>query len=94
MVMGETHILKVVGSNPSNIYWMDIFSLICRKIVLIFLKKTENKRKRGRGWPIFEMFLTTFGFAKLEFIQIGNAKDILSQCLLRVTTSVTRLGDC
>ena len=27
MVMGkETHILKVVGSNPSAIYWMDIFS--------------------------------------------------------------------
>ena len=28
MVMGkETHILKVVGSNPSAIYWMAIFRI-------------------------------------------------------------------
>ena len=28
------------------------FTLICPKIELFFLKKTKNKRKRGRGWPI------------------------------------------
>ena len=22
----ETHVLKIVGSNPSAVYWMDIFS--------------------------------------------------------------------
>ena len=26
VVMGVSHITKVVGSNPSNIYWMDIIS--------------------------------------------------------------------
>ena len=24
----ETHVLKIVGSNPSTIYWMDIFHII------------------------------------------------------------------
>ena len=36
----ETHVLRVVGSNPSTEYWMDIFShLIVTKIVW----KDENK---------------------------------------------------
>ena len=29
-----------------------MFTFICCKIVLLF-EKTENKRKRGRGWPFF-----------------------------------------
>ena len=33
----ETHILKVVGLNPSLIYWMDIFHIIFCKIVLMFV---------------------------------------------------------
>ena len=46
----ETHVLKVVGSNPAAVYWMDMtfFTLIC-----CLFEKTENKLKRGRGWPIF-----------------------------------------
>ena len=35
---------KVVGSNLSTIYWMDICN-VC-------LKKTQNKRKRAKGRPI------------------------------------------
>ena len=29
----ETHALKVVGSNPSTVYWMDIFNIFIVKIV-------------------------------------------------------------
>ena len=48
MSSGYGRRLKVVGSNPGTIYWMDItfFTLICCKNCF-FLKKTENKRKRG-----------------------------------------------
>ena len=30
------------------------FTFICCKNCNVCLKKTENKQKRGRGWPIFE----------------------------------------
>ena len=29
------------------------FTLICGKKCIGLFEKTENKRKRGRGWPIF-----------------------------------------
>ena len=29
----ETHALKFVGSNPSTVYWMDIFNIFIVKIV-------------------------------------------------------------
>ena len=50
----ETHDLKVVGSNPSAVYWMDIFShYFLKNCIDVCLKMTENKRKRGRRRPIF-----------------------------------------
>ena len=30
----ETHVQNVVGSNPSTVYWLDIFTNICCKIVM------------------------------------------------------------
>ena len=37
MVMEETHVPKVVGSNPSTVYWMDVFShVFVAKIVMTF----------------------------------------------------------
>ena len=34
----ETHVPKVVGSNPGTVYWMDIFSHILDvKIVMMFV---------------------------------------------------------
>ena len=49
-----------MGLNPGTIYWMDIFPhIFVEKIVNMFFEKTENKRKRGQGWPIFEI-LTYF----------------------------------
>ena len=36
MVMGGTHVLKVMGSNPITVHWMDNFShKIVVKIVMI-----------------------------------------------------------
>ena len=36
MVMGGDS-LKVVGLNPSAVYWIDIFTLICYNIALMFV---------------------------------------------------------
>ena len=51
-LLEETQILKALSSNPSTVNWMELFTLICRKICNVCLKKTKNKRNRGRGWPI------------------------------------------
>ena len=46
-------VLKVMGLNSSAVYCMDIFShLFVVKLYWSLFEKTENKRKRGRGWPI------------------------------------------
>ena len=50
----ETRVPKVVSSNPSTVYWMDIFSQIFVVRIVMFVLKDENKLKRGRGWPIFK----------------------------------------
>ena len=50
----ETHVPKVVGSNPGTVYWMAIFSQHIFVLKLIFFEKTENKRKRGRDCPILK----------------------------------------
>ena len=51
----ETHILKFVGSNPSTVSWMDIFSQLFVLKIVMFASKDENKRKTGREWPIFKI---------------------------------------
>ena len=42
-----------MGSNPSTIYWMDIFSHIFVVKIVMFVWKDENKLKRGQGLAIF-----------------------------------------
>ena len=49
----QTHIQKIVGSNPSTIYWTGIFLIIFCNRCIVCLKKTENTLKRGRARPIF-----------------------------------------
>ena len=51
-----------MGSNPATVYWMDrtFFHIDLFKLYYLF-EKTENKLKRGRGWPIeynFTDFMT------------------------------------
>ena len=54
----EAHVLKALGSNPSAVYWMDIFHInLLQNCIDVCLKKTENKRKRGRGWPIKKVLI-------------------------------------
>ena len=54
----KTHVLKVVGSNLSTVYWMDVFHISLLKKCNVCLKKIENKRKRGQGWPIKNIQIT------------------------------------
>ena len=56
MAMGDDSCLKGRGFESLHRILdghLDIFFLICCKIVL-FLYKTENNRKRGQGWPFFK----------------------------------------
>ena len=51
----ETHVPKLVGSNPGRVYWMDILShiLCCKNSNDFGLKKPEINKKEAAGWPIF-----------------------------------------
>jgi len=46
MLWQEAHVPKVVGSNPSTIYWMDIFSHLFAVKIVMFVEKFENKQKK------------------------------------------------
>ena len=46
-LLEETHIPKVMRSNPGTVYWTDICCEICN-----VFEKTKINEKRGRGWPI------------------------------------------
>ena len=52
--MEETHVPKVVGSNPGTVYWIDIFShIFVVKICNVCLKRPKiNKKEAGVG-PFF-----------------------------------------
>ena len=52
---GETHVPKVVGSNPGTVYWVDIFHiyLLLKNCDDVCYKKPKINDTRGRGWPIF-----------------------------------------
>ena len=39
---------EILGLNPSTVNWMDIFTLICGKKCIVFLKRPKIN-KRGRG---------------------------------------------
>ena len=51
----ETHILKVLGSNPGTKYWMDmtLFHIDLLKKLYCLFEKTENKRKEARVGPVY-----------------------------------------
>ena len=49
--LGYTRIFLVRIPAP-YIGWT-FFTFICCKNCIVCLKKTKNKRQRGRGWPIF-----------------------------------------
>ena len=52
MVMGGDSVPKVVGSNPSARYWMDMtfFTLICCRKCIVCLKRPKiNEKEAGVG---------------------------------------------
>ena len=52
------------------------FTLICCKKCTVCLKKTENKRKSGRGWPILKKYYCT---ADLPFDWFGYSCFVMSK---------------
>ena len=55
-LLEETRVPKVVGSNPSAVYWIDIFSNLFVVKFVMFVWKDENKRKRpGMVYHIYAM---------------------------------------
>ena len=50
VVGGSTGLVVMGGDSHSK---GGGFTLICCKNCIVCLEKTENKQKRGRGWPIF-----------------------------------------
>ena len=47
MVMRGDSNPKVVGSNPTTVYWMDIFSHTFVVKIVMFVRKYENKQKEA-----------------------------------------------
>ena len=52
----KTHVLKVVGSNPGAIYWMDMtfFTLICCKNCIACLKRPKINEKEAGDGPLYQ----------------------------------------
>ena len=84
---GRRLMFQRLGSNPGAVYWMYIyFSHIFVVRIVMFVRKDENKRKRGRGWPIFlkkEFYFckSNFGFSSFPYRWLG-AGDLNDMCLM------------
>ena len=55
----ETHVVKVVGSNPSAVYWMDISDINLLQKVSCLLEKDWKITKRGRHEPFVKNYEPT-----------------------------------
>ena len=64
----ETQVLKVVGSNPSAVYWMDMtfFTLICCKNCIVCLKRPKINEKEAGDGPFlkFNLYCKHFKWAE------------------------------
>ena len=54
VVMGRDSCPKVVGSNPSIVYWMDMFSNIFVVKIVMFVENTKITKKKPE-WPITKL---------------------------------------
>ena len=55
----KTHVLTVMGSNPSAVYWMDIFShkFVVKNVLLFVLKRPKiNEKRPGKVHYFFAFF--------------------------------------
>ena len=73
----ETHIPKVVGSNPGTLYWMDILSHISVvKIVLFVWKRPKMSKKEAGVGPfkktMHQIFLQKFVCCAHQHEDLGN----------------------
>ena len=57
-----THVREIMGLNPGAVYWMDIFHIdLLWNIVLFVWKEPKIDEKRGRGWPIKNLWCIVVG---------------------------------
>ena len=65
--MEETHVPKVVSSNPGTVYWMDIFShLFVAKLKRVFEKTKINEKEVWVG-ALFSIRHGLLKFATTKF---------------------------
>ena len=89
----KTHVPKVVGSNPSTVYWMDIFShLFVVKICNVCLKRLKINEKRLRLAHffkknsyngIFQLWLMLQSLAGLRQFQVACSFTQIGQVCFR-----------
>ena len=62
VVMGVTNVLKVMGSNPSTVYWMDIFHVYLLQKMLCLFDKTKINEKEAGDEPFKKIALHCLDF--------------------------------
>ena len=80
----ETRVQKVVSSNPSTIYWMDIISRKFVVKIVMFVWKDDNKWKRFLGWPISLKNSHYCHWSSKPSSSEGTAQEIIIQMTLRI----------
>ena len=84
----DTHVPKVVGSNPGTVYWMDIFHIYLLWNCVVCLKRPKINQKEAGVGPFLKKQLATFPiFAmhpSIEFSQqiATNRKDPFPTCFI------------
>ena len=58
----DTHVPKVVGSNPGTVYWMDIFHIYLLWNCVVCLKRPKINQKEAGVGPFLKKQLATFQF--------------------------------
>ena len=86
MVMGGDLRPKVVGSNPSGIYWMDMtfFTLTCCKKCIVCLKRLKINEKEARVGPFLKKTIRNrfvlFNTEKPVFVSQSRPNAIIIIC--------------
>ena len=80
----ETHVPKVVSSNPSTVYWINIYSHLSVVKIVMCVRKGENKRKIGRAGvgPFSKIVLFYWTYWPMDPLGASNRHSKKYQILL------------
>ena len=70
-----------IPSTPSMLFQFIMVKI--ETVIVIAMKKDENKLKRGRDWPIFKQFLNEFLFTHPRILT-KTKKLVIIDCFLNV----------